>query len=80
MTYTVAIIISVLISALITFTFAEWIETRQSKKRIELMNSICEIFKESMLEYKELILDLASDLDKMKAELDKLKKLQEEQQ
>ena len=80
MTYTVAIIISVLISALITFTFAEWIETRQSKKRIELMNSICEIFKESMLEYKELILDLAGDLDKMKAELDKFKKLQEEQQ
>lgn len=80
MTYTVAIIISVLISALITFTFAEWIETRQSKKRIELMNSICEIFKESMLEYKELILDLAGDLDKMKAELEELKKLQEEQQ
>ena len=29
-------------------------------------------------EYKALILDLADDLDKMKAELDKLKKLQEE--
>lgn len=80
MTYTIAIIISVLISALITFTFAEWIEIRQSKKRIELLNSICEIFKESMVEYKKLILDLADDLDKMKAELDKLKKLQEEQQ
>lgn len=80
MTYTIAIIISVLISALITFTFAEWIEIRQSKKRIELMNSICEIFKESMLEYKELILNLTDDLEKMKAELEELKKLHEEQQ
>ena len=35
MTYTVAIIISVLISALITFSVAWHIEIRQSKKRIE---------------------------------------------
>jgi hypothetical protein len=55
------------------------VETRQSEKHIELMNSLCEIFNESMVEYKELILDLADDLDEMKAELDKLKKLQEEQ-
>ena len=71
MTYEIAIIISVLISVLVIL---EWIEIRIAKKRIELMRSMYEIVNE----YKALILDLADDLDKMKAELDKLKKLQEE--
>ena len=71
MTYEVAII-----SALITLIFVEWIEIRQSKKRIELMRSMYEMVNE----YKALILDLADDLDKMKAELEELKKLQEQQQ
>lgn len=78
MTYEVAIIISVLISALITFIFAWWIEIRQSEKRLELMHSMYEIFNESIVRYKTLILNLSDDLDEMKAELNKLKKLQEE--
>ena len=71
MTYEVSIIISVLILVLVIL---EWIEIRIAKKRIELMRSMYKIVNE----YKALVLDLIDDLEKMKAELEELKKLQEE--
>ena len=76
MTYEVAIIISVLISALITFFFAWHIEIREAKKRIELLHSISEAFKAA----KDLILHMSEEIDNVKAELEELKKSKEEQQ
>jgi hypothetical protein len=80
MTYTVAIIISVLLSALITFSIVWWIEINQATKRIELLHLINDEFRESINMYKDLILHLAENIDNAKAELEELKKLQEEQQ
>lgn len=79
MTYTVTIIISVLLSALITFSVAWQIEIREAKKRIELLHSINDAFRESIDIYKDLILHLAKDIDNTKAELKEIKNLQEKQ-
>lgn len=71
MNESVIVIVSVLVSTLITYFFVSVSEVRQSRKRVELMHEMYDIVNEFMDKYKDMILHLADEIDKMREEINK---------